>query len=108
MTVTEALKRFRKENKITQKEIAEHLGITQQTYQYYESKGGIPAELIKKIASKYQVSTDYLLGFSDNLGGGKGATLESDLRTLAATVIQSSQALTQSAQALQKILDNQE
>ena len=100
MTVTEALKRFRKEKKITQKEIAEYLGITQQMYHYYESNSGLSAELIKKIAIKYQVSTDYLLGFSDNPEGGRDAALESDLKTLAATVIQS-------AQALQRILEKQ-
>lgn len=100
MTVTEALKRFRKEKKITQKEIAEHLGITQQTYQYYESKGGLSAESIKKIADKYKVSTDYLLGVSDNPDSSKTTVADEDLKTLAV-------ALTQSSQALQRIIEKQ-
>lgn len=100
MTVTEALKRFRKEKKITQKEIADHLGITQQTYQYYESKGGLSAEFIKKIADTYKVSTDYLLGVSGEYGNTPNVVAEEDLKTLAV-------ALSQSAQALQKIMQRQ-
>ena len=66
MTVTESLKRFRKEKKVIQKEIAEYLGMKTQMYQYYESNGGLSAENLKKIVEKYKVSADYLLGLEDN------------------------------------------
>ncbi len=65
MTVTESLKRFRKEKKITQKDIAEYLNLTPQMYQYYESNGGLSADFIRKIAEYYNVSADYLLGLTD-------------------------------------------
>ena len=66
MTVTESLKRFRKENKIIQKDIADLLGMKTQMYQYYESNGGLSIDNLKKIAEHYKVSADYLLGLSDN------------------------------------------
>lgn len=100
MTVIEALKRFRKEHKLTQKEIAERLGITQQTYQYYESKGGLSAENIAKLADIYKVSADYLLGVNDNSTNSKNTVSNEDLKSVAV-------ALTQSAQALQKIMQRQ-
>lgn len=100
MTVTESLKRFRKEKKITQKDIAECLGITQQTYQYYESNGGLSADFIKKIAEHYEVSTDYLLGVSDETNDGHFSVNGDDLKEIVAS-------FNQSAQALKKALDKQ-
>lgn len=63
--VAEALRRFRKEFNLNQKQVAETLGIKQQTYQVYESKSVPSATVILKLADAYDVSTDYLLGRSD-------------------------------------------
>lgn len=69
MTVVEALKRFRKEYRLTQKDVAEFLGIDNKSYQYHESNGRLSADFLAKIATRYNVSADYLLGLSDNPHG---------------------------------------
>ena len=65
MTVAEALKRFRKTFHLTQKDVAEKLGITQQSYQVYEGKSVPTATVLIKLADAYDVSVDYLIGRSD-------------------------------------------
>lgn len=61
-----ALKRFRKEFKLTQTDVANKLGILQQTYYKYETDKVKPSvEVIIKLANDYDVTTDYLLGRSD-------------------------------------------
>ena len=65
MNVKESLKRFRKEYRLSQAQVAAELGIRQQLYQYYESNNGLPAEKIVELAKKFGVSADYLLGLSD-------------------------------------------
>ena len=57
------LKQLRLERKLTQNEAAENFGISQQTYQKYESgKTEPPYDLLCDFAVFYEVSTDYLLG----------------------------------------------
>lgn len=65
MTIAESLKRFRKEFNLNQKQVAATLGIKQQSYQVYESKTIPSATVVLKLADAYDVSTDYLLGRSD-------------------------------------------
>lgn len=61
------LKELRKENNYSQYEIAELMGIVQVTYSHYElGKRSISIQNLVKIAQIYNVSTDYLLGLSDN------------------------------------------
>lgn len=100
MTPAEALKRFRKKFKLTQQNVADLLNISQQNYYYYESKGTLSADAVVKLADSYNVSTDYLLGRSDNPSGNKSSISEEDLKSVA-------EAFNQSAQALQKILEKQ-
>ena len=61
-TIGDRLKNLRKENKLTQKDMAEKLGIHPNTISMYE-KGNrnIPSTMIKKISDTFNVSTDYLL-----------------------------------------------
>ena len=59
----ENIRNLRIDGGYTQKQIAEYLGISQNTYSQYEI--GIlnyPVEAIIKLAEFYRVSTDYLLG----------------------------------------------
>ncbi len=50
----------------TQKQIGEHLGISQNTYSQYEiGVLNYPVEVVIKLAELYGVSTDYLLGLTD-------------------------------------------
>ena len=61
-TIGDRLKKIRKENKLTQKEMAEKLDIHPNTISMYE-KGNrnIPSNMVKKISDTFNVSTDYLL-----------------------------------------------
>ena len=66
MTVPESLKRFRKEFRLSQKDVAEKLGTSQQSYQAYESRSNSSVAIIVKLADAYNVTTDYLLGRSES------------------------------------------
>ena len=58
---------LRKKHKKTQKEMADLLGITRPAYTAYESGNRHPDyESLLKIAEFFDVSTDYLLGATDN------------------------------------------
>ena len=60
------LRDLREDNNLSQKEIAEFLGITQNTYSRYETnERNIPLESISKLADFYKTSVDYLLGRTD-------------------------------------------
>lgn len=58
---------LREDNDITQKSIAEYLGIQPNVYRRYE-KGvrPFPVWAIIQLADYYKVSTDYLLGRTDD------------------------------------------
>lgn len=61
------LKALRKEKGITQKELSEAFNVAQNTVSGWESGNREPSkEFIKKLAEYFNVSTDYLLGFTDN------------------------------------------
>lgn len=66
MTVSESLRRFRKQFNLSQGDVASTLGMMQQSYFRYESGKTSPrSEDIIKLADAYNVTTDYLLGRSD-------------------------------------------
>ena len=61
-----ALKRFRNSLGLNQKEFAAELKMKPPLYQRYESGKTTPSiEFIYKVTDKYGVSSDYLLGLSD-------------------------------------------
>ena len=60
------IRALRKEHKKTQIEMAEMLGIKLRAYQYYESATHYPeVPNLIKLADFFGVSTDYLLGRTD-------------------------------------------
>lgn len=64
--IIERLKKLRKERKLTQKDIATFLNISQPAYQQFESgKKKMNLETMEKLADFFNVSTDYLLGKTD-------------------------------------------
>lgn len=64
---TERLKMLRKSHKISQKEIAAILGFSQQRYNFYETGRNEPDnETLINLADYFKVSTDYLLGTTDD------------------------------------------
>lgn len=63
MEIAQTIKQWRKENKITQEQVAEALGIKRPNFARLETgKYGFKAEHIKKIAETFHVSADTLLG----------------------------------------------
>lgn len=66
MTYAEALKRFRKEFKLSQRAAAESAGIMKEAYQKYEYGRDPAISVLYKLADTYNVSLDYLVGRSDN------------------------------------------
>ena len=60
------LKDIREDRDLTQREIAEHLHIRQNTYSQYENgQRGLPLDTLIKLARLFEVSTDYILGLTD-------------------------------------------
>jgi len=63
---TQRLKEIRTQNKKTQEEIGNVLGITKQQYQLYESgKREIKVNQIITLCQYYNISPEYILGFTD-------------------------------------------
>lgn len=62
----ENIRSLRIDRGYTQKQIGEYLGISQNTYSQYEiGVLNYPVEVIIKLAQFYGVSTDYLLGLTN-------------------------------------------
>ena len=67
MELTESLKRFRKEFNLTQRAVADSIGMAESAYQRYEWGLREPAyNKLRKLADAYNVSIDYLVGRTDN------------------------------------------
>lgn len=59
------LKLLRTEEGLTQNEVAERLGISQQTYSKYEKgTSNMDSDTLKKVCNLYGVTADYVLGIS--------------------------------------------
>ena len=59
----ELIRDLREDHDFKQKEIAEYLNVSQQTYSNYENgRREIPVWVVSALAKLYKVSTDYLLG----------------------------------------------
>jgi Predicted transcriptional regulators len=67
MSIGDRLEKLRKERKLSQNDMAKFLGITRQGYGNYESGARRPDnETLQKLADFFEVSTDYLLGRTDD------------------------------------------
>ena len=65
------LKELRQNAGLTQKQLAEQIGITKSVVSFYELRERTPSpDILVKLASVFHVSTDYLLGIE------KGKTLD--------------------------------
>ncbi len=57
---------LREDHDLTQTELAKILNCSQQVYSNYElGQRDIPTDILIKLANFYKVSTDYILGISD-------------------------------------------
>ena len=62
----ENIRKLRLDNGYTQKQIAQMLGVSQNTYSQYEiGVLNYPVDVIIKLADFYGTTTDYLLGRTD-------------------------------------------
>lgn len=67
MKLNQRLKELRQERHITQKTVADAVGIATRNMQHFEYGTAKPKlDTVIKFADYYDVSTDYLLGRSDN------------------------------------------
>lgn len=59
----ERLKDLRKSNGLTQQQLADRLGVAKSVVSYYESGDRFPSyDVLIKIAQRFHVTTDYMLG----------------------------------------------
>lgn len=69
----ERLQKIRLQRGLTQKEVAEHLNMTERSYQHYEGGTRRPNyEGLAALAVYLDVTTDYLLGLSDTPQSAQG------------------------------------
>lgn len=62
---SERIRELRQDNDLTQKEVAEILKVAQTTYSQYELyKRPMPIECLMILCKFYEVSADYILGFT--------------------------------------------
>ncbi len=61
------LKELREDSETPQRVLAEYLKIKQNTYSQYENGiRQLPTDVLVKLARYYNVSTDYILGLTDD------------------------------------------
>ena len=66
MKYPERMKALRQDNDLSQKTIAQILGVAQTTYSQYELyKRPMPIEYLVALCKFYNVSSDYMLGLTD-------------------------------------------
>lgn len=66
MTYQERMRALRQDHDLSQKNVAELLGIAQTTYSQYElDKRPMPIEYLVALCKFYHVSADYMLGLSE-------------------------------------------
>lgn len=63
---SERMRNLREDNDLSQKQIADMIGIAQTTYSQYElEKRNMPIEYLEALCKFYNVSADYMLGLSN-------------------------------------------
>ena len=55
------IKELREYNNLTQKEVAQHIGVSDRVYSYYENGRTLPAKYVKPLANLFGISCDELL-----------------------------------------------
>jgi len=67
--IPERIKELREKNNYTQASLAKKLNVTRSSVNAWEMGISVPSTtLIVELAKLFQVSTDYLLGLSENVG----------------------------------------
>ncbi|MGN0375393.1 MAG: helix-turn-helix domain-containing protein [Butyrivibrio sp.] len=75
------LKSLRKQKNLTQKQLADLVGVKNSIISFYEVGDRLPSlEIVKKLAAVLHVSTDYLLGFEKNNSVDVSGLDENDIK----------------------------
>lgn len=70
------LKAARKNARLSQQQVADYIGISQNTYSYWENeKYNVDSESLKKLSALFNVSVDYLLGTTTDKPANKGVKI---------------------------------
>lgn len=79
MDISIRLKQIRKERNLSQKKVAEAIGLAQQNYARYERGERIPRiEQLIALANHFGVSLDYLTARTDDPHGGYSPSADTD------------------------------
>ena len=102
------LKKLRLEHNITQKKLAEHIGVSQQSINKYENHNIEPdIETLCRIATYFNVPVDYLIGHSDSSVLCDTCVKKSDLDNDELKLIQSYKLLNENQkQSIQMVIYN--
>ena len=66
MNYAERMRNLRQDNDLSQKKVADMLGVAQTTYSQYElEKRPMPMDYLIALCTFYNVSADYMLGLSN-------------------------------------------
>jgi len=67
MKMFKRIRDLREDNDLAQRQIADILNCSQQVYSNYElGQRDVPTDILIKLSLFYNVSTDYILGLTDN------------------------------------------
>lgn len=81
------LKELRTQNNMTQQQLAAQIGVSKSVVSYYELQERIPSpEILLKLASTFHVSTDYLLGISNDKVLDVSGLNEDDIAVLSSLI----------------------
>ena len=77
------LKELRKQNALTQQQLASRIGVTKSVVSFYELKERAPSpDTLVKLAQVFHVSTDYLLGVQKNRTVDVSGLSDEDIRAV--------------------------
>ena len=79
ITIGSNIKKLRSKNKVTQKQLASYLGVTEQAISRWESGGYPDITILPEIASFFSITTDELLGIKNNERDEKLLSIRSEI-----------------------------
>lgn len=81
MTIGNIISELRKERDLSQKKLAELIGVSQAAIAKIEiNRNEATASTIRKLSNYFQVSSDYLLGLEDEFGASTAAPMGEGVR----------------------------
>lgn len=101
MSISSILYELRTEKGVSQKELAEAIGVSQSTIAKIEvGRNEATASTIRKLAKYFNISTDYLLEFEDDFGVKTSAPMSDDITVEEKQIIKKIRALRKESREL--------